>query len=212
MTTPRARDRGNEGEKAIRSFVLEDLGVHSTVDDFVETFRGVVDYTVTNPEPADAAAEFSAEERAALERAGAKFSALPDGTPDPVEQMRIAFGAIATDSVSVEDTADALARDQSRIRQRIRERSLWSIPGERGARLPRVQFDQRDSKLVEIPGMGRVLQALPLDLHPVALLRWLTRPKPDLEVDGVALSPRDWLRGGGQVDEAVALAEDLHVS
>ena len=209
MATRSAIKREHRSDKTIEAFVLEDLGVNATVAQVVETFREVRELTTATAESDDPVAEFSAQERGALERAGASFAPLELGTPDPVERMRIAFGALLLDSLSVDQVARRLGRDVSRIRQRMRDRSLWALAGEGGARLPLVQFADDGS---EIPGMGRVLQALPADLHPVSVLRWLTRPKPDLRLPDVPVSPRDWLLAGGQPDEAVALAEDLHVS
>jgi len=209
MATRSTTDRERRSDKTIEAFVLEDLGISATVDQVVETFREVRELTTATADSEAPHAEFSAQERDALERVGASFAPLPPGTPDPVERMRVAFSALLLDTLSVDEVARRLGRDVSRIRQRVRDRSLWALAGEGGARLPRVQFADDGS---EIPGMGRLLQALPADLHPVAVLRWLTRPKPDLRLEDVPVSPRDWLLAGGQPDEAVALAEDLHVA
>jgi hypothetical protein len=169
-------------------------------------------FTATTAEPADPANEFSAEERAALERAGANFAPLLPEVADPVEKARIAYAALLLDTVGIAEAADLIGRDRSRVHQRIRERTLWAIPGEGGLRIPRAQFAaESEQHLVEIDGMGRVVKALPSDLHPVSVLRWLTQPKPDLQIEGSPVSPRDWLRAGGNPNEAVALAEDLHV-
>lgn len=214
MTLPRARDqRTSAANQAIQAFVEHDLGVRATVEQVVKTFRAVLEFTATTAEPADPANEFSSEERAALERAGANFAPLAPEVADPVERTRIAYAALLLDTVGVAEAADLMERDRSRIHQRIRERTLWAIPGEGGLRIPRAQFAEGpEQDLVEIDGMGRVVKALPSDLHPVSVLRWLTQPKPDLRIEDSPVSPRDWLRAGGNPDEAVALAEDLNVS
>jgi hypothetical protein len=206
--TPEARGR-SETERAAIARLVDDLGLRLSVDDFEETIREVISRTVANPEPEDAEVEFSTDERAALGRSGASFAPLPAGTIDPVERTRLAFGALLLDSDSADEAAAHLDRDVSRIRQRIRDRSLWGLGSETGSRLPRVQFDDDGS---EIRGIGRVLQAMPADYHPIAVLRWLTRPHHDLLIDDVPVSPRDWLRSGGRISEVVELAEDLHVS
>jgi hypothetical protein len=209
MTTPRTRDhRRTRAEDEVVSRFVGQLGIALSIDEFERTFREVVELTEISPDPADAASEFSAVERQALEQMGANFAPLAEDVPDPVEQTRVAYAALLLDTIPANDVAVHLDRDVSRVRQRTRERSLWSITTEAGTRYPRVQFADDGS---EIRGMGAVLKALPPDLHPVAVLRWLTLPKPELRVEGETVSPRDWLRAGGQADEAVALAEDLHV-
>ena len=58
----------------------------------------------------------------------------------------------------------------SRVRQRIADRSLYAIAVGKEQRFPQVQFHERDL----VPGIGRVLQTLPEDLHPVEVEDWLT--------------------------------------
>jgi hypothetical protein len=189
--------------------VREELGVYTSLEDFVAAFREVRALTEATPDASDPAMEFPVDERAVLERAGASFASIPAGTADPVQRTRVAFAALLADTLSVDEAAARLGRDPSRIRQRIRDRSLWAIATDGGSRLPRIQFADAGA---EIPGMGPVLKALPASLHPVSIVGWLTRPKPDLEIGGMAVSPRDWLLAGGGPDEVVALAEDLHVA
>jgi len=54
-----------------------------------------------------------------------------------------------------------------------------------------------------------VITAFPDGAHPVAVRTFMTIPTPDLSVQGTALSPRDWLRGGGDPVQVVALAGTL---
>jgi hypothetical protein len=55
-----------------------------------------------------------------------------------------------------------------------------------------------------------VLPALPADVHPVVVHRFLTTPNADLDVDGAPTAPLTWLASGGDVDAVVQLAVDLH--
>jgi uncharacterized protein YifE (UPF0438 family) len=184
------------------------LGLGLSVADFEHRIRTVIGATAVSPDAANATAEFSAAERAVLEEAGANFAPLAQDVADPVEQTRAAFVALVLDTLAADEVAARLGRDISRIRQRTRDRTLWAIVTEGAARYPRIQFADDGA---EIPGMGRVVKALPPDLHPVAVLRWLTLPKDDLRIEGQAVSPRDWLHAGGHVDETVAIAEDMHI-
>lgn len=74
-------------------------------------------------------------------------------------------------------------------------------------RLPRFQFERR----LVIPGLAQVLKALPPDLFPLDTVDWFDLPDPDLELDsdGPALSPREWLLSGRPIGAVVALARDL---
>jgi hypothetical protein len=115
------------------------------------------------------------------------------------------FAAIITDSLSVPQTADLLEVDQSRIRQRLTEQTLYGIKVGRAWRLPRFQF--RDHG--QIRGLDQVLPQLPSSLHPVALHRWLSSPSSDLELDDEAVSPLEWLEATGDAATVVAIAHDL---
>jgi excisionase family DNA binding protein len=115
------------------------------------------------------------------------------------------FAALITDSLSVPQAADLLKVDQSRIRQRLTERTLYGIKVGRTWRLPRFQFKEHG----QIRGLDQVLPQLPSTLHPVALQRWLTSPSSDLELDDGAISPLEWLEATGDAATAVAIARDL---
>lgn len=168
------------------------------------TFRAV---KVTHAERVD---EFDRSTRAALERIGADFTPFPGDRPHPADIVHAAFVSLLVDSDTPDAVARHLDRDVSRVRQRIRDHTLWAIKSANGARLPRVQFEDDGA---EITGMGEVLAALPPNLHPVSLFRFLTTPNPalSLEDSGIAVSPRDWLRSGGRPKIVASIARDLHV-
>jgi hypothetical protein len=193
--------------------LLERAGLDISVEDFSDQVDLVVRY---GPHGAavlvEPKSEFDPFTRAALLRAGADFSPLGAERPDPVDVTRALFVAILADSDTPEVVAARLARDISRVRQRVRDRTLWALAADPGVRLPRVQFDDDGS---EIAGMGSVLRALPDDLHPVSVFRWLTTPVAELTAPGegdVPLSPRDWLRSGGGPEAAIEVARDLLVA
>lgn len=189
--------------------LVDDLGLRINPEDFARIVASVVISTMSSGEPDDAAQEFDEATRAALERSGADFSSLPNGVTDPVERTRVAFAALVADAVTVGEAATALDRDASRIRQRIRERTLYAVREEDGWRLPRAQFEVQGGHIREIAGLGRVLASLPAELHPVAVFSWLNRRDPDLRLDGEPVTPRDWLRAGGDEELVSAIASDL---
>jgi hypothetical protein len=94
--------------------------------------------------------------------------------------------------------------DVSRIRQRLRERSLFGIEYDGERRLPRFQFERKQV----LPGLREVIGALPEQLNALDVAEWFLSPNPDLELaeQDSPLSPRDWLLHGEPVTAVVALA------
>lgn len=135
-----------------------------------------------------------------------------DGAPiqvddDPLIKSQAQYMALLEESLSAAQAAKLLGMDVSRIRQRLRDRSLFGVEHEGTWRLPRFQFERR----LVIPGLGRVLKALPEDLFPLDVVDWFVLADADLQLEGdvAPLSPREWLVSGRPVDAVVALARDL---
>jgi hypothetical protein len=110
--------------------------------------------------------------------------------------------ALLETSFTTSEAADLLQVDVSRIRQRLRERSLFGIEYDGERRLPRFQFERH----LVLPGLREVLAALPEALNPVDVAEWFLSPNPDLELGTAAMSPREWLMRGESVAAVVALA------
>lgn len=117
------------------------------------------------------------------------------------------FGAILATSLSATLAGERLGGVTAvRVRQMIRERSLYALRLEGRWRIHIFQF--QDEGLV--PNIVAVNPALPRTLDPVSVLRWYTRPGPELEATGGdVLSPLDWLRAGMDAAPVVELARDL---
>ena len=117
------------------------------------------------------------------------------------------FGAILATSLSPARAGERLEGVTAvRVRQMIRERSLHALRLEGRWKIPVFQFG--DEGLV--PNIGAVNPALQPSLDPVSVLRWYTRPDPELVAPGgEVLSPLDWLRAGMEPAPVVALARDL---
>lgn len=113
---------------------------------------------------------------------------------------------ILASGLSVAEAADRLGVSGSRIRQLLSQRRLYGVrPRSRAWVLPEWQLvgDQLT------PGIETVNRALPDDCHPLMIDGFFHTPQPELEVDGPALSPLDWLRQGGTPKPVIALAEAL---
>lgn len=154
------------------------------------------------------ATDLSAPEWEALRSVGAlKDKASVRAENDPLIKSQAQYMALLEDSLSAAEAAKLLRVDVSRVRQRLRERSLFGIEYEGSWRLPRLQFERR----LVIPGLAQVLKSLPPDLFPLDIVDWFVLTDPDLQLDSDAapLSPRKWLLSGRPIETVVTLARDL---
>lgn len=126
------------------------------------------------------------------------------GRIDPLAQSIADYMALLDTSLTTSQAAKYLKVDASRIRQRLRERSLYGVAYDGEKRLPRFQFERRKV----IPGLAEVLVELPARLGPLDVAEWFLSPNPDLELEDRAapISPREWLLSGESVETVVALA------
>ena len=157
--------------------------------------------------------ELSKAEAAELEDGGFDLTPKNHGRKDPIGRYATLYAGMLSKSTSVKETAKILGVNPSRVRQRlVNERSLYGIKEGSKWRIPMFQFN--GGKLV--PGIGKVLAALPISLNPVSVLAWFMVPNPDLEApeEGNSrrtrkLSPRDWLLIGNLPEKVIKLAEAL---
>jgi hypothetical protein len=148
----------------------------------------------------------SAGEVAALKAVGLRTGAWEEGAKhDPFKQSIADYMALLETSYTTSEAAKYLGLDASRIRQRLREHSLFGIDYDGEKRLPRFQFERKQV----IPGLRDVIGALPEELNPLDVAEWFLSPNPDLEIDAQEepLSPRDWLLKGHSVEAVVKLAQ-----
>jgi hypothetical protein len=162
------------------------------------------------------AATLSAGEVAALESGGlttAPFATVDRSRSDhsrrghsrpgdPLAQSVADYMALLETSYTTSEAAKQLKVDVSRIRQRLREGTLFGIEYDGERRLPRFQFERRQV----LPGLREVMAALPVGLNPLDVAQWFLAPTPDLEDGRESASPREWLLRGKPVEAVVALA------
>jgi hypothetical protein len=194
---------------------LKAHGVTATADELAEY---VAESVAQMEEGAlvPAAAELPEAELALLRRGGFDVDGAPTPGDDPIARAAAAYAALVDTAVSIKAVAAALERNESRIRQRLLERSLIGIRRGRGWLLPLFQFqvEPRGGQRVVralVPGVERVFPHLAPGLHPVAIWRWFTTPNTELvpEDDDEPLSPRDWLESGRHWRPVADLARDL---
>ena len=144
----------------------------------------------------------------ALRRVGANLQPWTAGAAnDPLTRTIVDYMALIETSLSTAAAAAMLKVDVSRIRQRIRERSLLGLEYEGSWRLPRFQFER--GKV--LPGLAAILSPLPEGINPLDVATWFLEPDVDLEMGDETPSPRQWLLGGGDPATLARLACDLFV-
>ena len=128
--------------------------------------------------------------------------------PDPLAATAAKYAALLASSLTSAEAAGLLGVSEGRVRQRLKEGTLYGVKAGRENRFPAFQFAGAE----EVPGMSRVVRALRPGAHPVGVLNFFASPSPDLYLDEGEerpLSPRSWLLSGGDPGVLVPLAEEL---
>lgn len=139
--------------------------------------------------------ELTAAEIAMLERAGVDLDEHPE-LQDPMMVYATEFAAILATSLTPKAVAKRVNLTPVRVRQLIRDHSLFAIRVEGRWKIPAFQID--GNRIV--PNIGQVNACL-AGLDAVSVMRWYTTADPELEDDqGRAMSPLDWLKSGRNAD------------
>jgi len=191
---------------------LRDRGIRRSGQEVEEDARRFASHIIvflpTGRWVAEPAREFSPEEAAVLEEGGLNLSPPTTEEPDPLARTAARYAALLATALTTREAAALLGTGESRVRQRLKEKTLYGVKAGRENRLPAFQFEGGK----EVPGIGEVLRHVDRSLHPVALLNWFTLPSPDLYLDEEeerAVSPREWLLSGGTPGALVPLAKEL---
>ncbi len=110
----------------------------------------------------------------------------------------------ATRGLTTAEAGERLGgRATANVRRSAAAKDLYAYPRgpQRELLFPEWQFV--DDK--PLTGLRQVLGALPQSMHPVAMERWMTQPREELN----DLSAVQWLAGGGSVEAVVWLAESF---
>lgn len=153
----------------------------------------------------DPYAEIDPASRMLLEHGGLSFAPLEAGETTAIEQTAAEMAALRSDSGTVREVAARMRVTDGRVRQLLRARVLLGLTDGDAWRIPWFQF----AGARPVPGLDRVLVELPEAIHPVAVYHFLSRPNPDLEVEGQPVSPLAWLRTGADPRPVAAIAADL---
>ena len=166
--------------------------------------------------------ELTVAEREVLVEGGVRLNAEPEG--DPLAATTAQFAALVSTSLTTKEAAARLGMPESRVRQMIARRTLYSVLLDNRRHIPAFQFAQRGGSTREtgpsrssadgslVANITKVNAALPEDLHPVEVQAWYTQPHADLFIGDdmdARVSPLDWLRSGGDVNKVAQLARWL---
>ncbi len=151
--------------------------------------------------------ELTVAERKFLAGEGIGVDVAEDATQE-AHQAASDIIDLAAASWSVQEAAELLGVDASRIRHRISDRSLYAFKVGRQLRLPRWQLT--DSTPPEpLRGLRAVL-AVVGDVAPIELARFIVTPQSDLDLAGAAITPRDWLLAGQDAAAVRSILQDLY--
>lgn len=183
--------------------VLARAGLKVTANEFLTLVEDAAK-KLTSPQ-VDPGAHFTEVERLALTEAGLDLTPLSDSEVD-ARARTVAEQAVLRDTaLSVNQAADRVGVDSSRIRHRISERRLIGWKDRGGWRLPAWQFSDTDV----LPGLDAVLALMPVDQPALVLANFMTTPQEDLEIGDRPASPREWLLAGGDPQRVAELAATI---
>jgi len=158
--------------------------------------------------PVHPGAALSMGELAALESVGLSTRPWPPGkADDPLSQSIVDYMALIETSLTAAAVARLLRVDVSRVRQRLRERSLFGVEYEGEWRLPRFQIERNHV----LPGLAQVVASLPTEANALEIAEWFLSPNPDLDIEDRErpFSPREWLLSGMPPERIATLARQL---
>lgn len=167
----------------------------------VDELMGSLQRTVTDP----GISSFTDSEISVLAAAHVDLAGPAEGAAGVELAGRAAAHRLVTDALTIEQAAVALSVTPGRVRQRLSAGELLDVRRADGQIvIPRWQI--RDGRVV--PGLKELFTEGP-ELHPLAVARFMTAPQPDLELDGDAVSPSDWLLTGGEVEPVLELLHSV---
>lgn len=113
------------------------------------------------------------------------------------------------ESVGSAGAGEILGIEESSVRHRKDKGLLYSFKTDQALHYSTWQFvDNDDPKRRTLPGLSAVVKAIPDTMHPASVLGFMTTPQSDLLVDDEAVTPVEWLKGGGDVQEVVDLLSE----
>jgi hypothetical protein len=189
---------------------FQKAGLDLTIDDLERLVMDAAKRLLPDRPAINGRSELSAAEVEFLQRAGvdlSDFTPADEGPASALAQTAAEYAVLLAASLPPAEIADRIGVDESRIRQRINQHTLYAIRDGRGWRVPIFQLDATGHAL--LPGLERIVPHLH-DAHLVEVARWFLSPQVDLEgPDDKPMSPRDWLLTGHDPKVAATVAEEF---
>lgn len=158
------------------------------------------------------AATLTADEARLLDNAG--FTEDPDAYAEIAADVTAHMARLYSTAYTAAQVARGLGVNDSRVRQRRLNHTLWAIDDGGTWVYPAVQFDLVDNgrdaplTLKHVRGLDRVLpHLLTKDLHPTAIAGFLLIAQPELLIDGQPKSVREWLLHGEPEEPVLNLVD-----
>jgi hypothetical protein len=189
---------------------FQKAGLSLTVADLERIVMDAAERLLPDEPASNGRSELSPAEVEFLQRAGvalSDFAPTDQGSTSALAQTTADYAVLLAASLPPSEIADRIGVDESRIRQRINQHTLYAVRDGRGWRVPIFQLDATGHAL--LPGLERVIPHLH-DAHLVEVARWFLSPQVDLEgPDDKPMSPRDWLITGHDPKVAATVAEEF---
>lgn len=127
---------------------------------------------------------------------------------DLAEEERMTRLGAVTASLSAAEVALRLSVDASGVRRRQAKGNLFSflVGGKR--RYPTWQFTD-DATQPVLPGLAAVIKGFPETKHPASIQGFMSTPQESLRVDGVSVTPPQWLLQGGDPQAVVDIVDSF---
>lgn len=195
----------------MKTKVLERIGILDSKADLLHELESAIK-TMDVLLPQAAVDLWTEQEIETARAAGLEVEPDSQKLSGSIKTSAIRHAAILSCSFTVDETAHALQRNSSRVRQRLGKRSLFGIKSRGQWRVPKFQFARdRSGKLVEINGLDEVLACISKEAHPVAIFSWFTTPNTELWDDesDEPMKPIDWLLHEKPIETIKELAREL---
>jgi hypothetical protein len=183
--------------------VLARAGLKVTAHEFLSLVEDAAKRLT--PPQVDPAAHFTESERMALADVGLDLTPRGDDEGDPRARTVAEQAVLRDTALSVNQAAERVGVDSSRIRHRIGSGRLIGWKDRGGWRLPVWQFTDTDV----LPGLEIVLASMPSDQPALVLANFMTTPQEDLELGDRPVTPREWLMAGGSARRVADLASTI---
>lgn len=143
------------------------------------------------------------DQEAVLREAGSFVDEMPPFMARASTATAMQGLSVVVSSLTTAQVATMLELTAGRIRQRATDRTLLSLRVASTLRFPLFQFPDR----AEVPGWERVAPSFPANAHPVAIATFMDQRSDELIVGEQAVTPMEWLGGGGDPQAVVRLVE-----